>query len=386
MNIFKKEPNIKFLNKRFYAFGLSLLIILTGLGVYLTKGFAVGIDFSGGTLLEVSFRDPMNVSKIRAILAGQGMTNAQITQVVRENKFFIKTVSVSGNNIKDDSIEDHEVIARKIKSALMTAEEKTSTQRELLDLNTNAEGEIELFLRSRAVAPEEAREASRLINQVKKNETGLIRSYDELAKAGVKQNTLKQIRETTYLGNFAVLKTEIVGPQVGKMLQEKVTWACIWALLSILVYIGFRFKAILYGLSGVLTLFHDVLVCLSFVLFFRIEMSLQVVAGLLTIVGFSINDTIVVFERLWENLRSMRKENLEVILDKTLNQTLSRTVITSLTVFLTVLSLFIFGGEAIRSFAFVMLVGVIAGSYSTIYQSCAWLKTWEKSLLRRKKS
>ena len=178
---------------------------------------------------------------------------------------------------------------------------------------------------------------------------------------------------------------EFVGPQVGKELRRKATLACIWALIGMLVYIAFRFK-FLYGLSGILTLAHDVLVALSFILFFRIEMSLQVVAALLTIVGYSINDTIVVFDRLRDNLKIMKKDDLEAILDKSLNQTLSRSIFTSLTVFLTVLSLYLFGGEVIRPFAFTMLVGVIAGSYSTIYQSCAWLKVWEKYFLKRKKS
>jgi len=114
-------------------------------------------------------------------------------------------------------------------------------------------------------------------------------------------------------------------------------------------------------------------------------MSLQVVAAILTIVGYSINDTIVVFDRLRDNLKIMKKDNLEAILDKSLNQTLSRSIFTSLTVFLTVMSLFLFGGEVIRPFAFTMLVGVIAGSYSTIFQSCAWLKVWEKYFLKRKK-
>ena len=193
------------------------------------------------------------------------------------------------------------------------------------------------------------------------------------------------LRDSTFLSKFTFLSVEFVGPQVGKELRRKAALACIWALIGMLVYIAFRFK-FLYGLSGILTLAHDVLVSLSFILFFRIEMSLQVVAAILTIVGYSINDTIVVFDRLRDNLKIMKKDDLEAILDKSMNQTLSRSIFTSLTVFLTVMSLFLFGGEVIRPFAFTMLVGVIAGSYSTIYQSCAWLKVWEKYFLKRKKS
>jgi preprotein translocase subunit SecF len=151
-----------------------------------------------------------------------------------------------------------------------------------------------------------------------------------------------------------------------------------------LVYIAFRFK-FLYGLSGILTLVHDVLVTCTFLLLFKIELSLQVIAAILTLVGYSINDTIVIFDRLRDNLKIMKKDNLEIILDKSINQTLSRTIITSLTVFLTVLALFFFGGEVIHPFAFTMLVGVITGTYSSIYQSCAWLKVWEKYFLKRKK-
>ncbi len=119
---------------------------------------------------------------------------------------------------------------------------------------------------------------------------------------------------------------EIVGPQVGKDLRRKAALACIWALIGMLVYIAFRFK-FLYGLSGILTLVHDVLVTLSFILFFNVEISLQVIAAILTIVGYSINDTIVIFDRLRDNLKIMKKESLEAILDKSINQTLSRSII-----------------------------------------------------------
>ena len=233
---------------------------------------------------------------------------------------------------------------------------------------------------------EDAKESARIIIGLRKSKTGIIADFSELEKAGGQApGHDRPARQVTFLSKFTFLSVEFVGPQVGKELRRKAALACIWALIGMLVYIAFRFK-FLYGLSGILTLAHDVLIALSFVLLFRIEMSLQVVAALLTIVGYSINDTIVVFDRLRDNLKIMKKDNLEAILDKSLNQTLSRSIFTSLTVFLTVMSLYLFGGEVIRPFAFTMLVGVIAGSYSTIYQSCAWLKVWEKYFLKRKKS
>ena len=234
------------------------------------------------------------------------------------------------------------------------------------------------------LSEEDAAESARIIIDRRKTATGIIDRLDALENNGLKHRVISLLKESCFLGDFSVLSVEIVGPQVGKDLRRKAALACIWALIGMLIYIAFRFK-FLYGLSGVLTLAHDVLTTLAFVLVFRIEMSLQVVAAVLTITGYSINDTIVVFDRLRDNLKIMRKENLEAILDKSLNQTLSRSIFTSFTVFLTVLSLVLFGGEVIRPFATTMLFGVITGSYSTIYQSCAWLRIWEKSFLKRKK-
>jgi preprotein translocase subunit SecF len=390
MRIFKEEPKVKFINKRFYAFALSGLIILGGLVTFVTRGFNMGIDFSGGTMIEVSMREKTSVQQLRNRLNHINLGDAQITRVGGEEKFFIKTLaSLKKLNIQrgklEEGIEEYEVVAREIRSGIMDAGEREQTAAGKIDLNNTAEGEIARFLREKSIGDEDARESARLIIGLRKTGTGIIGDFSALEKAGVKHRIVTLLRAESFLGKFTFLSVEFVGPQVGKELRRKAALACIWALIGMLVYIAFRFK-FLYGLSGILTLAHDVLVALSFILFFNIEMSLQVVAALLTIVGYSINDTIVVFDRLRDNLKIMKKDDLEAILDKSLNQTLSRSIFTSLTVLLTVLSLFFFGGEVIKPFAFTMLVGVIAGSYSTIYQSCAWLKVWEKYLLKRKKS
>jgi preprotein translocase subunit SecF len=173
------------------------------------------------------------------------------------------------------------------------------------------------------------------------------------------------------------MSRETVGPQVGKDLRRKATQATIWALLGMLVYIAARFK-LAYGVSAILTLTHDVLVTLSVYSFTNREVNLPVIAAVLTIVGYSINDTIVIFDRIRDNLKLMRKSPFEDILNASINQTLSRSIITSGTVFLTVVALFLFGGEVINDFAFTMLVGVISGTYSTIYQSCPIVYYWRK--------
>jgi preprotein translocase subunit SecF len=151
-----------------------------------------------------------------------------------------------------------------------------------------------------------------------------------------------------------------------------------------LIYIGVRFRFI-FGIAAVITLIHDVLITLTIILLFNVEVNLHVVAAILTIVGYSLNDTIVIFDRVRDNLKLMRRENSEKILDRSINQTLSRTFVTSGTTLCTVLALFFFGGEVIHAFSFTLMVGVVIGTYSSIFQSCAWLRIWEKKLLGRKK-
>ncbi|MDD8013045.1 MAG: protein translocase subunit SecF [Acidobacteriota bacterium] len=391
LKIFKEEPKFKFIRLRYFAFALSGLIILAGVATFFTRGFNWGIDFSGGTLIEVSFQQPTSVNQLRSSLAKIKLGDAQITRIGGENKFFIKTMASlkklnfpSGEKLED--IEEYEIVAKEIRNGMMNETERAQAAAGKIDLNNTALGEIARFLRENGLNDEDANQTAQLIIGLRKSGSGIISDFSALEKAGVKHRVMTILRDKTFLSKFTFLSVEFVGPQVGKELRRKATLACIWALFGILVYIALRFKSVLLGLSGILTLAHDVLVALSFILFFRVEMSLTVIAALLTIVGYSINDTIVIFDRLRDNLKIMRKDDLTAILDKTLNQTLSRSIFTSLTVFLTVMSLFLFGGEVIRPFAFTMLVGVIAGSYSTIYQSCAWLKVWENSFLKRKKS
>jgi preprotein translocase SecF subunit len=176
---------------------------------------------------------------------------------------------------------------------------------------------------------------------------------------------------------FVVASKETVGPQAGADLRKKATLAVIFSLIGMLVYIGFRFK-LEYGVSAIVTLTQDVLMALSVYSFTNREINLPIIAALLTIVGYSINDTVVVFDRVRENLKAMRKEPFETILNRSINQSLGRTIITTGTVFLAVLSLFLFGGKSINDFAFIMLFGSIEGVYSTIYLSCPVVLFWRQ--------
>ena len=164
--------------------------------------------------------------------------------------------------------------------------------------------------------------------------------------------------------------TEIVGPVVGEQLRKQGIWATVLAMAGILAYIALRFQ-FSFAVGAVVATLHDLLVCLAFLAFFRYDMTLNVIAGLLTITGYSVNDTIVIFDRVRENMRSMRRDNLAHIVNTAVNQTLSRTIITAGTTLLSVIALFLFGGEVLEAFAFTMLVGIISGTYSTVFIASA---------------
>jgi preprotein translocase subunit SecF len=178
------------------------------------------------------------------------------------------------------------------------------------------------------------------------------------------------------VGNFQVVGTEIVGPTVGRQLKRQGMLATILALGGILVYIALRFQ-FSFAVGAVVATVHDLLVTLSFLAFFRYDLTLNVIAALLTITGYSVNDTIVVFDRVRENMRAMRRDNLAHIVNVAVNQTLGRTIITAGTTLLSVIALFLFGGEVLEGFAFTMIVGIISGTYSTVFIAAAIAILWQ---------
>jgi preprotein translocase subunit SecF len=177
------------------------------------------------------------------------------------------------------------------------------------------------------------------------------------------------------LGNFTKQKTEIVGPTVGQELTSKGIWATALSLIGILAYLAFRFQ-FSFGVGAVVATIHDLLITLAFLAFFRYDMTLNVIAAILTMTGFSTNDTIVIFDRIRENLRSMRRDSMDQIINASVNQTLSRTIVTSGTALLTALALFFFGGEVLHGFAFTMVVGIITGTYSSVFIAAAIVSFW----------
>lgn len=183
---------------------------------------------------------------------------------------------------------------------------------------------------------------------------------------------------------FEVRREEKVGPKIGRELKRKAIWAIIYAMIGILIYISWRFE-FKFAVGAIAALFHDVLITLGIFSLLNKEISLSIVAALLTIVGYSLNDTIVVYDRIREDLGIMRNQSYEAIVNASINQTLSRTIITSLTTLAVVICLFTLGGAVIRDFAFALMIGVVVGTYSSIFVASPVLIEWHSRLLAKKK-
>jgi preprotein translocase subunit SecF len=375
MHIFKK-PDFKFMQYKFFALGISLVFIIIGIfNITVRKGLEPGIDFAGGALIQIRFKNPFPISELRQILGASAFESSKIQETESgEREYIIRTMLPEGETAED--LEAHEIMADRVIAVLTTEEDRSAVQQGLRDLNNLGINEIAILLETSF--PEEAREISEQIIGLRESTAhkGMIEDFDQLAEAGIREDVITELREKTFFGNLVVKRRETVGPQVGYDLRRKATQATVWALIGMLLYIGIRFK-FAYGVSAIITLAHDVLITLGIFSLTNREINLPVIAAVLTIVGYSLNDTIVIFDRVRDNLKILRKLEFDSILDTSINQTLSRTVITSGTTFLTVVSLFLFGGEVINDFAFTMMIGVVIGTYSSIYQSCSILYFWK---------
>jgi len=376
MQLFK-TPNIRFLKYKYIALTVTAVIVLAGvLNITVFKGLKLGVDFGEGTLLRVMMKAPSSEGDIRDLLQAVGLGRSQVQKTGTTNREFqIRALESAGSGgTAEEQLEAHEALADKIIAALRGDAAAAERARGLVDLNAIDEKTLTNLLETSF--PGSGPEAARGILAFR-NQSGIIAGFEELAGVGLKPEVLTFLKEKTYLGSLTVLSRETVGPQVGADLRRKAVQATVWSLLGMLVYIALRFK-LEYGVAAIFTLAQDVLVTMSLYSFTNREINLPIIAGILTIVGFSTNDTIVIFDRVRENQKLLRGKPLEEVMNVSLNQTLSRTIITSGTVFLTVGSLFLFGGEVINDFAFLMLLGTIEGVYSTIYLSCPVVLFWQK--------
>jgi preprotein translocase subunit SecF len=214
-----------------------------------------------------------------------------------------------------------------------------------------------------------------ITDQRDKVEGGVLLKFDDL-KPVADASVVASLQDGFYLSNFGVRNVEIVGPQVGNQLRGQAIRATLYPLLGMLVYLGFRFEWI-YGAAAVVTVFHDTLITVGAFSLTNKEISLTVIAAILTLIGYSNNDTIVIFDRIRENLKLMRREKLADVVNRSINQTLSRTILTAGLTFLTVLALYLFGGEVLKGFSFALVIGILIGTYSSIAIAAPILVAWQ---------
>jgi preprotein translocase subunit SecF len=361
------DTNIPFLSYRKIALSLSLLAIAGGLAYqFLGPGLNLGIDFVGGTQVTLKFREQPNLGDLRQSISSLTVGTPLIQRF--------------------DEAEKNEILIR-VENPAGAEGDFTRPILELLDgdLNSdlgdrfdlNRQGSLEL-LELLATADVdgmggdlEAREAyySPMADAVLeyRKTNGIFNSLDELSKIEeLSGNARAFLGETAAVGAYSLLGAESVGPAVGADLQKKAMLAIGFSLIGMLVYIWIRFQ-LPYAVGAVAALFHDVLITLTAIAITHREINLPTVAALLTLVGYSVNDTVVVFDRVRENLRLRRGEDLEPLMNTSINQTLSRTFITSGTTLVVVISLYVFGGDVINTFAFVLLIGILVGTYSSIF-------------------
>jgi preprotein translocase subunit SecF len=375
MDIFKKTPTVNFMKYKYVALAVTLFIVIAGmLNIFVFKGLKLGVDFGEGTLIRVAFKTPVQVAEIRKQLADIGLGGSSIQQTGDTGRSFqIRSVEVTNTKDGVGDAEGHEALSAKIINFLRGDDGQAEKAKGLQDLNN-------LDLKSMAALlegafPEKGQTLAQQIFDLRKVSEGIFADYAELDKAQVPAEVVTFLKTKTFLGKMTVVSRESVGPQAGADLRRKAVQASIWSLLAMLVYIALRFK-LANGVSAIFTLFQDVLITMAVYSFTSREINLPIIAGILTIVGFSINDTIVIFDRIRENSKLNRKMPMEAVMNLSINQMLGRTFITSGTVFLTVLALFLFGGKVINDFAFLMLIGTIEGVYSTVYLSCPVVLWW----------
>jgi preprotein translocase subunit SecF len=382
MELFK-NTNIDFLGKKWIFIGASLVLTAIGLASWIAKGsLRYGIDFTGGVNVSVRFAGQPPVEKIRSAVSAKIPGEISVQEVSGENTVII------GTALKTDKEQEHD--RRLIGEALNTAFGEPSGK---LDFNNTSEQALADRLRDPLIQAnaglneDQLRALAAAMLKFKNTppRSGLIKSFDELAAVpGVTPAVIKVLKDQGYTGPFAVVSAEVVGPKIGAELRTKAVYATLYALGGMLVYLWFRFELI-YGAAAVIAVFHDVIITLGLFSLFNKVIDLNVVAALLTLVGYSMNDTIVVFDRIREKLKLSRKDPLEVTVNKSINETLSRTVLTSGLTFIAAISLFLFGGSVLHAFSFALVVGIIVGTYSSIFVASPILVFWHNLVEERKK-
>ncbi len=382
---FFRDSNIDFMKYRKYFVFVSLAFIaLSVLEVFVQGNLNMGIDFAGGTQITVKFKQQPEIDQLRDLMSDAGIKDPMIQQFGTDeaNEALIKTSSVPGQEEGNQSLLLEALDGQFNADAPNDFDLNRRGGDALADLLFTLDPD-EIRLQDEEVARNHYLEVAEGVLEIRRQE-GILESWDSVSMVPVVSGeTLAALQGNTYLGDFAVLGVESVGPQIGSELRSRGIWAVFWSLIGMLCYITIRFE-LRYGVGALVALIHDVLVVLGFFTLAGFEFNLTTIAGFLTLVGYSVNDTVVVFDRVRENLRRSRRESLVTIFNKSLNQTLSRTILTSGTTLMAVGSLLFLGGDVLRGAAFILTVGVIVGTYSSIYVASPFAILWEKFVTRRR--
>jgi preprotein translocase subunit SecF len=374
------NANFRLMWRTKYVFMVvSALIMAVAIGAIAKRGFNLGIDFAGGTAVQVKFREAPRVEDLRRRLeaAQLGDINIQRIGTPEDHEVLIRVEQqrVRGGEEGSEGGE----ISGEIVDTLRLPEVEGGDPGSRLDLNLARESEIQRWIEARQeaedVGPEDsAAVAAAAVVQHRTRSGGLFREPSEIDDVpGLDPAIATLFRGETTLGPFVLRGVEFVGPTAGRELVNQTGWAIVLSVLGILGFVWFRFHKVAWGVAAIVALVHDVTISAGAMALSGKEFSLPVVAALLTILGYSINDTIVIFDRIRENLRLFREYDFEEVVNASINQTLSRSVLTSFTLFVAVTALYLYGGDKLDPLSFCLMVGVVFGSYSSIFVAAALL-------------
>jgi preprotein translocase subunit SecF len=371
------STNIDFLSKKWYFLAFSLIFSIAGIASMLFwHHIPLGVDFRGGTIVDVKFTQKPNVDAIRAELDRAGLKNARIQADTHtgSNELLISL------DIRETS---EQALSQGKENIVKALQSNANAEPGKTDLNNIGFTTLQDYLLKAdplhlgTDAPVRYGQIARAIVDFRdKTRGGVLNSLSDVS-AVAPAPAVAALQQDFYTSNFGVRNVDIVGPQVGAQLRSRALLATLYSLLGMLIYLWFRFELI-YGVAAVVACFHDTLITVGAFSLLNTEISLTVIAAILTLVGYSMNDTIVVFDRIRENIKLLRKDSLTEIVNKSINQTLSRTVLTSGLTFLTVLALFLFGGEVLHGFSLALVIGIIIGTYSSIFIAAPMLVAYQQ--------
>jgi preprotein translocase subunit SecF len=385
------EVKIDWLGRKWYFLGFSLVFSVAGvLSMLFWHHVPLDVDFRGGTVVRVKFDQQANIDRIRSAADKAGLKDARIRTYGQAQDHEV-LITLAQNETSEAALDQGRAA---IVSTLTANYSTNGTASEgKLDLDNAGRSSLAAWLAQKdpehlgssdAAMQHYTQQAGAILDYRDNQHSGLINSIDNLSGVATPA-VFNELKQDAYLSGFHVRSAEIVGPQVGAQLRKQALLATLYSLAGMLVYLWFRFELI-YGVAAVVAVFHDTLITVGAFSLFDKEISLTVIAAILTLIGYSMNDTIVVFDRIRENLRLSRREPLAAVVNRSINQTLSRTVLTSGLTFLTVLSLYIFGGEVLRGFSFALVIGILIGTYSSIAVAAPMLVAYQDWRAKRGKA